>query len=124
MPNVAEIDVNLLVEIFMGAMTTIMGILIYVKRDAFRSGNVEAKQSGRVDLNTSLITNAIAEIEKTKNDMKALSQQLVEEKIQRATLTERISNISLQLEEISGQLQSLRSDQNRRDNIWRNDVGR
>lgn len=116
---IQEVDLNIVIEIFMGIITTIMGIVIYVKREAFRSGSLETKTGDRVELNSSLITNAIKEIESAKKEVRSLSDQIVEEKIQRATLTERISHISQQLDDVMVQLQAFRSDQNRRDD-WHN----
>jgi peptidoglycan hydrolase CwlO-like protein len=103
-------------------VTTLMGIMIFVNRSAFRRGSVETGFTGRSELNATMVTNAIKEIEALKIDIRCLRKELQERNIESTRLEERIKYIQERIDDIIVKMENTEQERRRRDGIddrWR-----
>jgi hypothetical protein len=107
-------DISWMIALIPTAASIIMGTFIFVSRKSFRTGRVEASTAGKIELASNLITNAIAELERTKKDISKLADSATETKIDVAKLHERCQNIQDRLDGLGEQMQRLLEDRPRR----------
>lgn len=106
------------------AFSTIMGVIIYINRAAFRRGSVETGITGKAELNMTMVTNAIKEIESVKSDIRILRQEIADRNILTTRLEERIKYIQERIDNIIDKMERTDMQRTRRDqqeDNWRRD---
>ena len=78
---------------------SIASILLYVKRGAFRSGKVEATVEGKTTLNSTLLNNAITELERAKQELVILGNSIHGQSIDITRLQERLKYIQERIDD-------------------------
>jgi hypothetical protein len=87
--------------------SSIASILLYVKRGAFRSGQVEATAEGKTTLNSTLLNNAITELENAKKELAILNSSIHGQSIDITRLQERIKYIQERIDQLSLDMKEL-----------------
>ena len=80
--------------------SSIASILLYIKRGAFRSGRVEATAEGKTTLNSTLLNNAITELERAKIELGLLSNSIHGQSIDITRLQERLKYIQERIDQL------------------------
>jgi Skp family chaperone for outer membrane proteins len=90
-------------------LSTAFGAFVYMTRSSWSRGNKEAKTEGTAELNQTMVTNAIREIEFIKTDLKNLVNELQTQKINSTRVEERIKYMADTLELIRSDIKNMTS---------------